>query len=425
MNSLRSRRPPPNLNLIVANPDSEEESSDEERRTAQAHHCQSQQQGSSKMLPQQQQQPQQQQAGQGQGQGVVITAQPPTPGLGGMQGSQSQQRTVDGSSSGSYPMSGGTDRPRTSMEDPNASGMQYRTNASPPPPPPGGTSSAYPPVPPVNRPGSGGSQNQGQSQAQGQGQGPSPSTQLNGNNAHNSNIPSGWPVMMTASNVRPNRHPAMERSLPRIHTPPAYPIPLPPSSGVTARPGDFPSGVPAPQQQQQQQQSQSQAQSHQQHQQQQAQQQAYQALAQKSVGGSIGGSPINTSSPSSPSMTYAGSSVTLPLQPGQPSGGEQTHRRRHEGLPMLPPRPKQQAVPGLVTQAGPSAGSGQSPQRLGSIRLAVTVDNENFSVVDVSGMASAEAIMERVFAKVRNVMDVFGELLAEGCWCFVAVEVPG
>jgi hypothetical protein len=29
-------------------------------------------------------------------------------------------------------------------------------------------------------------------------------------------------------------------------------------------------------------------------------------------------------------------------------------------------------------------------------------------VVDVSGMASAEAIMERVFAKVSNVMDVFG-----------------
>ena len=405
MNSLRSRRPPPNLNLIVANPDSEEDSSDEERRTAQAHHCQSQQQGPSKMLPQQQQ-PQQQQAGQGQG--VMITAQPPTPGLGGMQGSQSQQRTGDGSSSGSYSMSGGTDRPRTSMEDPTGSGMQYRTNASPPPPPPGGTSSAYPPVPPVNRPGSGGSQNQGQ------GQGPSSSTQLNSNNTNNSNVPSGWPVMMTASNVRPNRHPAMERSLPRIHTPPAYPIPLPPSSGVTARPGDFPSGVPAPQQQQQQQQqpqSQSQSQSHQHHQQQQAQQQAYQALAQKSVGGSIGGSPINTSSPSSPSMTYAGSSVTLPLQPGQPSGGEQTHRRRHEGLPMLPPRPKQQAVPGLAAQAGPSAGGqnqNQSPQRLGSIRLAVTVDNENFSVVDVSGMASAEAIMERVFAKVRNVRDVFG-----------------
>jgi hypothetical protein len=39
---------------------------------------------------------------------------------------------------------------------------------------------------------------------------------------------------------------------------------------------------------------------------------------------------------------------------------------------------------------------------LGSIRLAVTVDNENFSVVDVSGMASAEAIMERVFAKVST-----------------------
>lgn len=395
MNSLRSRRPPPNLNLIVANPDSDEDSSDEERRTAQQQTNQNQQ-VPSKIL-QQQQLP-----GGGNGQGVMITAQPPTPGLGGMQGSQSQQRTGDGSSSGSYSMTGGTDRPRASMEDPTASGMQYRTNASPPPPPPGGTSSAYPPVPPVNRPGSGGSQGQTQ------GQGPSSSTQLNSNNTHNSNVPSGWPVMMTASNVRPNRHPAMERSLPRIHTPPAYPIPLPPSSGVTARPGDFPSGVPAPQQQQQPQQQQSQAQSHQQHQQQQAQQQAYQALAQKSVGGSIGGSPINTSSPSSPSMTYAGSSVTLPLQTGQPSGGEQTHRRRHEGLPMLPPRPKQQAVPGLVTQAGPSAGSGQSPQRLGSIRLAVTVDNENFSVVDVSGMASAEAIMERVFAKVSEVMEFLG-----------------
>ena len=352
MGSLRARRPPPNLNLIVANPDSDEDSSEEERRTAQTTvHA------SNKVLQQHQ-----------QGQGVTITAQPPTPGISGMpniqQGStMMQQRPADGSSPASYTTSGSNDRARTSIDD--STGMQYRSNASPPPV----GSSAYPPAPPVNRPGSSGSQ------------GPSPSSQLNNNHPI---AQSNWPVMMTASNVRPNRHPAVERSLPRIHTPPAYPIPLPPNSVATARPNDIPSGAPAPQQQQ-------------------GQQQVYQAMAQKTMAGSIGGSPVNTSSPSSPSMAYAGSSVTLPLHAGHPGSNmaaETAHRRRHEGLPMLPPRPKQQATVGSTPQT--SSVVAQNPQRLGSIRLAVTVDNENFSVVDVSGMASAEAIMERVFAKVSE-----------------------
>ncbi|KAJ9104786.1 hypothetical protein QFC19_003927 [Naganishia cerealis] len=39
--------------------------------------------------------------------------------------------------------------------------------------------------------------------------------------------------------------------------------------------------------------------------------------------------------------------------------------------------------------------------KLGFVRLQVTVDNENFSVVDVSGVGSSEAIMERVFSKLR------------------------
>lgn len=360
MNSLRSRRPPPNLNLIVANPDSDEDSSEEERRTAQNV---SQSQVPSKILQQKQQ------GGGGNGQGVMITAQPPTPGVSGLPGMQTtsssvQQRPGEGSSSHSYSTSGGSERLRTSMDD--STGLQYRSNASPPPP----GSSAYPPAPapPTGRPGSSGSQ------------GPSPSTQLN----NHPNAPSNWPVMMTTSNMRQNRHPAVERSLPRIHTPPAYPIPLPPTSVATARPNDFPSGVPAPQQQGQQQ----------------AQQQAYQQMTQKTVAGSIGGSPINTSSPSSPSMNYASSNLTVNSHAGQPGANvnsDTTHRRRHEGLPMLPSRPKQPVAP-----AQTSSNAGQSPQRLGSIRLAVTVDNENFSVVDVSGMASAEAIMERVFAKVSG-----------------------
>jgi hypothetical protein len=34
------------------------------------------------------------------------------------------------------------------------------------------------------------------------------------------------------------------------------------------------------------------------------------------------------------------------------------------------------------------------------VRLQVTTDNENFSVVDVSNVTSSEAIMDRVFSKV-------------------------
>ncbi len=55
-------------------------------------------------------------------------------------------------------------------------------------------------------------------------------------------------------------------------------------------------------------------------------------------------------------------------------------------------------LPNLPIHAGASAGA----IRLGNVRLQVTTDNENFSVVDVSGVANGEAIMDRVFSKVRS-----------------------
>ena len=56
-------------------------------------------------------------------------------------------------------------------------------------------------------------------------------------------------------------------------------------------------------------------------------------------------------------------------------------------MPTATPTP-----PPVTTMASP----------LTNVRLAVTVDNENFSVVDVSSMASSEAIMERIFSKVMS-----------------------
>lgn len=93
-------------------------------------------------------------------------------------------------------------------------------------------------------------------------------------------------------------------------------------------------------------------------------------------------SPIQSSSPSSPSFAYPATRRISKAQQGVSSSPAVTH-----ALPAIP-------------QHSHSTGSVPS-SKLGYVRLQVTVDNENFSVVDVSGVTSSEAIMERVFAKLR------------------------
>ena len=409
MNSLRSRRPPPNLNLIVANPDSDEDESDtsqEGRRPsgpmAGANNGNSNSTsntnvnpgnipgaGTSRIF---------QQSGPGVNQGFTITAQPPTPGLPlssppalvAGSGSVSSSSNMAGSSANSVsnqrtgdqaPQGYGNERARISLDDT----PQYHdlTSSSMPPKPP------YPPVSSSRRPGSSGSGGQ---------------SPLMTNSMGLPNNVSVLPGMMTASNVRVTRTSNAERSLPRIHTPPAYPIPLPPpfpsSTATTARPGlSYGEGVPAPQS---------------------ASYFTYPGQKPNpGVGVLMGDSPIQSASPSSPNhsgngMVPGSMNSTTGYAGGANTLSTDDRRRRHEGLPMLPPRPKQNIIAGsgtlppnqnqihnqILPQPQGTGVSNGSPQRLGSTRLAVTVDNENFSVVDVSGMASAEAIMERVFAKV-------------------------
>lgn len=95
-------------------------------------------------------------------------------------------------------------------------------------------------------------------------------------------------------------------------------------------------------------------------------------------------SPIQSSSPSSPSFAYP---ATRRISKSQQGVGPS---------PVLPPTHALPAIP----QHSSSTGSIPT-SKLGYVRLQVTVDNENFSVVDVSGVTSSEAIMERVFAKLR------------------------
>lgn len=93
-------------------------------------------------------------------------------------------------------------------------------------------------------------------------------------------------------------------------------------------------------------------------------------------------SPVYTSSPSSPSFVY-------------PTTARNGKAQQQTGLSSsVPPT---HALPAI-----PQHGSSYSANsKLGYVRLQVTVDNENFSVVDVSGVTTSEAIMERVFSKLR------------------------
>lgn len=93
-------------------------------------------------------------------------------------------------------------------------------------------------------------------------------------------------------------------------------------------------------------------------------------------------SPVYTSSPSSPSFAYSATAR---------NGKAQQQNVQSSSVPPT------HALPAI-----PQHGSSYSANpKLGYVRLQVTVDNENFSVVDVSGVTSSEAIMERVFSKLR------------------------
>lgn len=127
--------------------------------------------------------------------------------------------------------------------------------------------------------------------------------------------------------------------------------------------------------------------------------------------GEDGPSVVPSVAPTGGNNTHASNphSVGGPAEPPSPSSPPvltEPPRRRHEGLPMLPPRPRQTAASQVMatmptaTPTPPPVTTMASP--LTNVRLAVTVDNENFSVVDVSSMASSEAIMERIFSKVMS-----------------------
>jgi hypothetical protein len=402
MNSLRSRRPPANLNLIVTNPDSDGESdtSHEIKRppvvpTGNTQNQSQQDQASMNRILQQQ-------GGSGNHQGFTIIAQPPTPSLPPVHNQsriqqQNQQPGPSGSmtASSSMPLNSNVDRTRTSLDD-----IPFRSF--------------------------------------------DPSSDQTFPISH-----TVLPGMMTAPQSRSTTHRTLsnaERSLPRIHTPPAYPIPLPPggntnTSTSSSRNNEMNApGVPGP------------AAGFSSYfgyfQQQKAMPNAIPGSGPGSGPGSIGGtggsgfnggSPVANSSPSSPNytgypganhnnlnMAYPGSNAALAAMMGGPpvnatgsssgsagmmmESNSNPQRRRYEAPPTLPPRPKQNLVGGNSNPPFPTAksqsqsigtmGNPSQTQQLGSTRLAVTVDNENFSVVDVSGMANAEAIMERVFAKV-------------------------
>ncbi|KAJ9125094.1 hypothetical protein QFC22_000047 [Naganishia vaughanmartiniae] len=93
-------------------------------------------------------------------------------------------------------------------------------------------------------------------------------------------------------------------------------------------------------------------------------------------------SPVYSTSPSSPSHMHSLQARKVQQPPLQHSASAPTH-----ALPAIP-------------QHGTSSAAPVNP-KLGFVRLQVTVDNENFSVVDVSGVGTSEAIMERVFSKLR------------------------
>ncbi len=89
---------------------------------------------------------------------------------------------------------------------------------------------------------------------------------------------------------------------------------------------------------------------------------------------------------------YQGDGSHSPVQASPASSGSQNRPTFQIGVPHHAP-----SGPGSI-----GAMSGAPSIKLGNVRLQVTTNSDDFSVVDISGLGSAEAIMEKVFSKVSR-----------------------
>lgn len=116
-----------------------------------------------------------------------------------------------------------------------------------------------------------------------------------------------------------------------------------------------------------------------------------------SLGGGGAGGASSGHPPPSPSRTARPALPSPPIQsspPPQHSG--------HDGRP-LPPNPRMSSPEEVLS---PVSGESGARARAGSFNAApkrllqVTTDNEQFTLVDITGMNTAEAIRDRIFSKV-------------------------
>lgn len=123
-----------------------------------------------------------------------------------------------------------------------------------------------------------------------------------------------------------------------------------------------------------------------------------------SLGGGGGGSHLGHTHTQQPSASPSrGTRPALPSPPTQSSPPPQHSggSSGHDGRP-LPPNPQRMSSPEEVLSPVVEAGRA----RAGSFnnttkrRLQVTTDNEQFTLVDITGMNTAEAIRDRIFSKV-------------------------
>lgn len=111
----------------------------------------------------------------------------------------------------------------------------------------------------------------------------------------------------------------------------------------------------------------------------------------------------------SPKSTHSLPALPPPNYPVPPTPTERPYLQHLQSLTKTA-SPEDALSPAGASEGGrsfASAGSSESMNRARSGSLAgqkkllqVTMDNEQFTLVDISGMHTAEAIMERVFSKV-------------------------
>ena len=124
--------------------------------------------------------------------------------------------------------------------------------------------------------------------------------------------------------------------------------------------------------------------------------------------GSVGGGGHPPSSPSrGTSARPALPSPPVQSSPPPPHGGGHDGRR-------LPPNPRMSSPEEVLSPAsGSSENVGRA--RAGSFNAAtkrllqVTTDNEQFTLVDITGMNTADAIRDRIFTKVRSIISGMSE----------------